>query len=77
MEYFSNEFPETLNEPWCSFPYEFHVTNDEFRSKIIRDWLNDNIVEWKEHYGSMGEENSFLFKYEEDAMAFKLTWFEY
>lgn len=73
MEYFVNEFPETLNEPWCSYPYEFLVTFEEFRSKEIRDWLNAN-VKWKEVSSSMGAAAAFLFSCEEDAMAFILRW---
>jgi len=74
MEYFVNEFPETLNEPWCFFPHEFHLTSLEFESKEIRAWLNDNNVKWTEAPDILIDKKVILFSCEEDAMAFKLTW---
>ena len=69
MEYFVNEFPELLNEPWRSFPFEWYVDFFEFSSEEIREWL-DNNMKWQESTSPY----SFLFSCEEDAMAFKLRW---
>lgn len=68
MDYYVNIDLETLNEPWRSFPYEFHVGRDVYRSKEVRDWLNEN-VEWESV-----DDKILLFSCEEDAMAFKLRW---
>lgn len=68
MEYIENNAPEILNEPWRSYPYEFRVGWRMYLNKEIRKWANETIKDWKHIDGS------FLFKTEEDAIAFKLMW---
>ena len=70
MDYIENEYPETLNEPWKSYPYELHVGSSIYRNREIRAWLDETIIDWK-HVSS---DKAFLFRTEADAVAFKLTW---
>ena len=50
--------------------------SDEFIGREKYEWLKENIdmEDWYYLHGPDILENIFYFKYEEDAMAFKLRW---
>lgn len=70
MDYIINDAPEILNEPWQSYPYEFHVGWSMYRNEEIRAWIDEVIIDWKH----VRHDNAFLFKTEDAAVAFKLRW---